>query len=278
MTSIESPTIDHALYDEAVTRYAELASPRAVAVYRWGEVRRPGRDLAQVLVVTDRVGLDNRHFFSPLERLPARYRVFAAEPFILPPWSVRAVRHLRPQPRSLLCGRDVLHAYAPDMSEGERLCRLLETYCRHAFVPAGDMDASQEAQLADQLRAELSDGAGLVTIDTKRSYRQMTAALDDALLEPLGGATMKDRIDAARAVLQGDRPFEGIDQAAIVQRSRDVNGYFQELASMGFPYGALFPYNAYPRAVRALPEPPVVTTLVRNFYRVRRRLFEYAGA
>ena len=55
-------------------------------------------------------------------------------------------------------------------------------------------------------------------------------------------------------------------------------GTRQELASLGFPYGHLFYIAAHPRAVRHVRPAAVVDTLLRNVYRVRRRLTEYALA
>ena len=276
MNNAQGNGINYAFYDEAVTRYAELACPRALAVYRLGEIDEPGRDLADFLVVTDRSSIDNRHFFNARERLPERFHAILGETFILPAWSIRAIRYIRPRRRALLSGRDVLHPYSSDTDASERWCRLLETFCKHTFILEGEQGPGRERELQlgkmrlDEELAELSD---LVTVAAVASYREAVTQLENELTPHLGGATTQERIDAARAILQGDRPFEHIDPEYVARRSRDIDGYFQELASMGFPYGSLFPFAAYPRAVRALPEPQVVTNLVRRYYSLRRRLF-----
>ncbi len=62
-----------ALYDDAAARYASAVKGRAVAVYRTGHVRYPGLCGLDLIVVVDRIGVDNRFFFSALQRLPERY-------------------------------------------------------------------------------------------------------------------------------------------------------------------------------------------------------------
>ena len=81
------------LYDEAISRYAAMVKGRAVGVHRVGNVRYPGLSDIDLLVVTEHEGVDNRYFFSALQRLPQRFhRLFLHEPFILPAWSLRVMR------------------------------------------------------------------------------------------------------------------------------------------------------------------------------------------
>jgi hypothetical protein len=95
---------------------------------------------------------------------------------------------------------------------------------------------------------------------------------DAVLRRHLGAATTDEAIAIARARLHGEEPCEDFDRDYAFLRAREIDGYHQELASLGFPFGHLFFIAAHPHAVRTLSRPPVVDTLLRNVYRVRRRL------
>lgn len=311
VTDLPRPSA-RALYDEAMTRYAELVSPRALAVYRAGRIRHPGLSDIDLIVVTDRTAIDNRHYFSAIERLPQRYApLFLHEPYILPAWSLRVMQHTTHAAPALLAGRDVLQPYAPDNSSAERWCRMLASYCRYAQF-AGEVRATKElpgrrtVSAAGSYCHMLADAAHVFPVEDCEAYereidhlcgsffdyKDPAAAVRDiwnlfaahfdrfdrALRAHLGTATTPETIQAALRLLRGDDESADFDREYAFRRARDIDGYHQELASLGFPYGQLFFTAAHPRAVRALPEPAVVTNLMRNFYRVRRRLSEYAGA
>jgi hypothetical protein len=91
--------------------------------------RLEGDDL-RLLIVVDRGTIDNRYFFSPKQRLPDTHaRAFAREPFILPAFSLRVMRHAQCETRSLIAGRDVLMPYQWVEDGDERTCRGLERRC-----------------------------------------------------------------------------------------------------------------------------------------------------
>jgi len=101
---------------------------------------------------------------------------------------------------------------------------------------------------------------------------------DEALQAHLGADGIEDAVAIARARLLGEDACDDFDQSYAFQRAREIDGYHEELASLGFPYGHIFYIAAHPRAVRHVRPASVVDTLLRNVYRVRRRLTEYAPA
>ncbi len=300
----------HALYDEAITRYAELVQSRAISVYRVGRVRYPGLSHIELLVVTDRMGIDNRYFFSAVQRLPRRFHsLFVHEPFILPAWSLRVIQYTTHALPALLAGRDVLHPYSPSESPDERWCRLLESYCsysafiertlnsdvhkgrltmavagafRHVLADAAyhftNIDAPAYAYAIDAIRNDFFNGDAASGVQAAwKLFSQDFERLDMELRSWLGAQSAQDAVVKARALLRGEEACDAFDREYAFRRAQDIDGYHQELASLGFPYGHLFFIAAHPGAVRELPHAPVVTNLVRNFYRVRRRLAEYAA-
>src|SRR5579884_420910 len=303
--------VNCALYDEAITRYAEMVRPRAIAVYSVGHVRYPGLSDIELLVLTNHIGLDNQYYFSALQRLPQRYcGLFVHEPFILPAWSMRANQYTTHRDRTLLAGKDALHAYVTSDSADERWCRMLESFCAYAsFIARARQSEVLTARLAisaaSAFRYVLADAAELFApldaqaygnaIDTIRArffdredreadvlaawnllldhFARFDAALKNwfDVHEPTGAAAK------ARALLRGEEASPAFDREYAFRRARDIDGYCQELASLGFPYGHLFHSAAHPGAARQPHEMPVVANLVRNLYRVRRRLTEYAA-
>jgi hypothetical protein len=167
---------NHALYDEAVTRYAEMVRARAIAVYRLGHVRYPGLSDVDLLVVTNRTGFDNQYYFSALHRLPQKLAgLFLHEPFILPAWSLRVMQYTTHRDRSLLAGRDALHAYQPHESDDERWCRMLESYCAYTtFIARTKESEMLSARLAisaaSAFRYVLADAAHLFAAFDVRTY------------------------------------------------------------------------------------------------------------
>lgn len=312
VTDLPQPA-NHALYDEAFTQYADLVRSRAIAVYKVGNVRYPGLSDIDLLVVTDRTNIDNRYFFSAMQRMPRRFLpLFLHEPFVLPAWSLRVMQHTTHATPALLAGRDVLHAYPPSSDPAERWCRMLESYCSYsrfarstretetlrgrltvavasafrylladASVLFEGVDGESYARGIDEIRAgffEREDPASGVH-EAWNFFAGHFDRVDAILREWLGTADANNALAKAQALLRGDEESEAFDREYAFRRARDIDGYHQELASMGFPYGHLFFVAAHPGAVRTLPDAPVVNNLVRNFYRVRRRLTEYgAGA
>lgn len=302
---------NHALYDEAFTHYAELVQSRAIAVYKVGNVTYPGLSDIDLLVVTDRTGIDNRYFFSAMQRMPRRFlQLFLHEPFILPAWSLRVMQHTTHAAPALLAGRDVLHAYPPSSDPAERWCRLLEAYCSYGrFARTTRENDTLRGRLtvavASAFRFMLADASELFEGIDKESYtrgideiragffeREDPATgvhdawnffashfdrIDAMLREWLGIADPQAATDKARLLLRGEESCEAFDRDYAFRRARDIDGYHHELASMGFPYGHLFFVAAHPNAVRTLPDAPVVNNIVRNLYRVRRRISEYGA-
>ena len=311
VTDLPQPS-NHALYDQAITRYAELVRPRALAVYRVGHVRHPGVSDVDLLVVTDRMSLDNRHYFSALERMPEKFLpLFLHEPYVLPAWSLRIIQHTTHYKPALLSGRDLLRPYAPQDSNEERWCRMLESYCSYADFAAQTrsektLSGRRAMTVANSYRYLVADSERIFPVPGSASYAQEVDRIgesffkrpnpadgvleawnlfaahfdrfDAALRERLQTGSPEQTLQAVHKLLRGEHEFPGFDREFAFRRARDIDGYHQELASLGFPYGQLFFAAAHPLAVRALPEPPVVTNLMRNLYRMRRRLFEYAGA
>lgn len=309
VTDLPRPST-HAVYDEAITKYAERVGSRAIGVYRVGHIRTPGLSDIDLLVVTDRVVIDNRHFFSPFERLPEKYHsLFLHEPYVLPAWSLRVLQHTTHYSPALLAGRDVLHQFSPSDSPDERWCRMLESYCSYAQFAADarsteTLRGRQTMTAANSYRYLLADAQAVLPQAVDATYiadmDRMSATFFDrpdreravedawerfskafntfeaALRELTNTSSADDTLKAVHELLRGDREVPHFDREYAFRRWRDIDGYHQELASLGFPYGQLFFTAAHPQAVRALPEPPVVTNLIRNLYRVRRRLAEYA--
>lgn len=312
VTDLPKPAT-HSLYDEAVTRYAELVKSRAISVYRVGNVRYPGLSDVDLLVVTDRHGIDNRYFFSALSRLPQRYHgIFLHEPFVLPVWSLRVMRHTTHGAPALLAGRDVLHGFPPSDEPDERWCRMLESYCsnvrfRNAATESQTLKGRQTVAVASAARFLLNDGAFALGAGDPEKYSARVDALRerffsyadpaDGVLEAwnLFNAAMDgfekalfarfpefasaDPVETARDLLRGERECDAFDREYAFRRARDIDGYNQELASMNLPFGHLFCVASHPPAVYAQePALPMLGEMVRNFYRVRRRLSEYARA
>lgn len=302
---------NHALYEEAVARYAAMVKGRAVGVHQVGHVRYPGLSDIDLIVVTDHVGVDNRYFFSALQRLPERYhRLFLHEPFVLPAWSLRVMRYTTHYAPKLVGGRDVLSPFRPNDEPDERWCRMLESYCAYAAFAlknrrAQQLKGRQTIAVASALRYLLFDAAATLPEAADEQYvneiealrrsffdaendavervrtawRLFSAAFDrfDAILrDRLGAAGTEQGVERARALLSGDEASEYFDRDYAFRRARDIDGYQQELASLGFPYGHLFFVAAHPPA--GTPQAgSMLDTLLHNLYRVRRRLTEYAA-
>lgn len=297
-------------YDEAIARYVQLVQSRSIAIYRVGNIRFPGLSDIDLLVVSDRCSLDNRFFYSALQRMPRRLLpLFLHDPFILPAWSLRVMRHTTHGSPELLAGRSVLGGYAPSNEPEERWCRLLEGYCASAsFVQrtrqSGTLRGRMTVAVASAFRFQLAEVREVLGYD-ERGY---AARIDDLRGGFFDRANPEDgvrdawtmfgaefeRLDAslrshlqldaqddlparARALLRGDRESGFFDREYAFRRAQAVDGYHQDLASMGFPYGHLFFIAAHPGAVHTHAD-SLVNGVVRNLYRVRRRLEEYAAA
>jgi hypothetical protein len=276
---------DEELRDEAFSRYAALVKSRAIAVYRVDD---------GVLVLTTHIALDNRFFFSALERLPSRHqRCFLREPYILPAWSMRVVQYTSHSPRRLIAGRDVLEPYVSDDGPNERWCRKLEWYCACATFNASVNDsqilnARHLMGAVRDLACAAPDEASLLTKiasdadepQIRKAWDGFCAAFerfDRSIRASLGVAPDGDALSKARNCLAGEESCEHFDREYAFQRARDIDGYHQELASLGFPYGHLFAMAAYPATIR-MPGMSVVDSVVSQIYRLRRRLTEYAAA
>lgn len=301
-----------ALYDEAASRYAALIKSRSVAVYRLGRAAYPGLSAIRLLVVTDHVGVDNRFFFSALHRLPERFhRLFLQEPFVLPGWSLRVMSYTKHYARELLAGRDVLRAYKPSGERDEQWCRLLESYCAYAAFA----EKTRRSQLlrgretlatASALRSLLAEASNIAPQAADDTYVNAVQAIRRTFFEEqrdpvervrdaweLFAAAfdrfdraMRDRLDApstdqaiasARERLCGEQECADFDREYAFGRARDIEGYHHELASLGFPFGDLFPAAAHPEAVRTPAAAPILDRLLRNAYLVHRRIMEYAA-
>lgn len=313
MNVIDIPqAASHALYEEAIARYAAMAKSRAVGVHQVGHVRYPGLSDIDLIVVTDHVGVDNRYFFSALQRLPERYhRLFLHEPFVLPAWSLRVLRHTTHYAPKLIAGRDVLSPFRPsDEEPEERWCRMLESYCAYAAFAtknrrAQQLKGRQTMAVSSALRYLLFDAATTLAQAADEQYVNEIEALrrnffepgsdpvervrtawtlfsnafdrfESVLREHLGTSTTEQTVERARALLCGDETCEHFDRDYAFRRARDIAGYQQELASLGFPYGHLFFVAAHPPA-RTAQAGSVLDKVLQNVYRVRRRLTEYAA-
>lgn len=301
-----------ASYEEAVLRYAAAVKSRAVGIHLLGNVRYPGLSGIELLIVTDHVGVDNPYFFSALHRLPQRYHaLFVHEPYILPAWSLRIMRHTAHYAMQLVAGRNVLTPYTPNDEPAERWCRVLESYCAHASFAAAARTSQllrgrRTATAASAFRTLLADAAPIIPEAVDESYVNQTEAICRTFFEEGSDpvervraawrvftrgfdrfdAIMRTRLNAqstehavaiARARLAGDEACEEFDRDYAFRRAREIDGYHHELASLGFPYGQLFYSQAYPRGARTPVRVPVVDALLQNVYRVRRRLTEYAA-
>lgn len=299
------------LYDEAIARYVNMVRRRAVAVYRVGNVRYPGLSDIDLLVVTDRKAFDGRYYFSALQRLPRRFlRLFLHEPFILPASSAEVMRHTTHYAPALLSGRDVVEAFPPCDTVAERWCRMLESYCsysifaervrtnemlrgrftiavtsafRYLLADAAklfpDVDADEYAAEIDSIRAAFFESE-YPQLLIQRAWERFAASLecfDSMLRERLGTHARMQTIERARSLLRGDVASDLFDCEYARQRAHTIHRYYDELRALEIPYGGLFFVAAHPEALRPIPETPV-TTLVHNFYRVRRQLAEYARA
>lgn len=302
----------HGLYEEAAARYAAIVKSRAVAVHQLGRVRYPGLSEIRLLVVTDHVGVDNRFFFSALHRLPDRFhRLFLHEPFILPAWSLRVMRYTRYYAPRILAGCNVLEAYAPSQEKDERWCRLLESYCDYASF-AGKTQRSQLLKgretlaLASELRGLLAEAVTLIPEGADEAYVNAIEAIrrtffdeytdpvervrdawelfvaafdrfDRSIRERLGAGSSEEGVSIARMRLRGEQECADFDREYAFRRARDIDGYQEELASLGFPFGQLFSGAAHPQAVRTPQAAPIIDRLLRSAYSVRRRFMEYAA-
>jgi hypothetical protein len=298
-------------YDEAIARYAKMVEGRAIAVYRVGNVRYPGLSDLDLLVVTDRAAFDNRYFFSALQRMPRRLLpVFLHEPFILPAWCMEVLRHTTHYAPALVTGNDVIREFRPNDDSSERWCRMLESYCSYstfaARVRKGDTVFGRlTVAVASAFRYLLGDAAHLFSgIDTQAYAQEMDALragffdnrdpadavrrawtifsehfdrYDLMLREHLRASSAEEGLASARALLRGETPAELFDSEYATRRALTIRKYYDGLQTLGFPYGSLFFIAAHPDGVRTLPQTPAAT-LIRNLYRVRRRLSEYARA
>jgi hypothetical protein len=300
------------LYDEATTRYAAMVRSRAIGVHQVGNVSYPGLSDIDLIVVTDHAALDNRFFFSALHRLPERYhRLFLHEPFVLPAWSLRVMRHTTHYAPKLIAGRDVLEAFLPEDEPHERWCRMLESYCAYAAYSSKvrrlrQLKGRETIAVASALRYLLKDGAYLIpesadpsygtqlddlrrtffddgdTVERVRLAWQIFASafdrFDASLCTHLRVRDTDEAVQKARALVSGEEACADFDREYAFGRARDIGGYQHELASLGLPFGHLFFIAAHPGYRKTPTVTPVVETLLRNVYRVRRRLTEYAGA
>lgn len=302
----------HGLYEEAASRYAAMVRSRAVAVHQLGRARYPGLSEIRLLAVTDHVGVDNRFFFSAFHRLPERFhRLFLDEPFILPAWSLRVMRYTKYYAPKLVAGRNVLNAYSPSQERDERWCRLLESYCAYASF-AGKTRRSQLLKgretlaSASALRGLLAEAVPLIPEAADEAYVNAIEAIrrtffddcadpvervrdawelfaaafdrfESAMCARLGAANSEEAVSIARARLRGEHECADFDREYAFRRARDIDGYQEELASLGFPFGHLFPAAAHPQAVRTPQAAPIVDRLLRSAYHVRRRIMEYAA-
>lgn len=297
-------------YDEAVARYVQMVQSRAIAIYRVGNIRFPGLSDIDLLVVTDRCSLDNRFFYSALQRMPRRFLpLFLHDPFILPAWSLRVMRHTTHGAPELLAGRKVLDGYAPSNEPEERWCRLLEGYCASASFAqrtkqSGTLRGRMTVAVASAFRFQLTEARAVLEHDDRDYTRRIDdlrahfferanpeddvreawsmfgaefERLDSSLRARLELGDKEDLPARARALLRGDRESGLFDREYAFRRAQAVDGYHQDLASMGFPYGHLFFVAAHPGAVHSHAD-SLVNGVVRNLYRVRRRLEEYAAA
>ena len=297
-------------YDEAIARYVQLVQPRAISIYRVGNIRFPGLSDIDLLVVSDRCSLDNRFFYSALQRMPRRYLpLFLHDPFILPAWSLRVMRHTTHGAPQLLAGRSVLDGFGPSDEPEERWCRLLEGYCASSsFVQRTRQNDTLRGRMtvavASAFRFQLAEAQAVLDYDDNGYASRMDDVrggffdrekpedgvreawsifssefekLDSALRARLELGAEEDLPSRARALLRGDRESDLFDREYAFRRAQAIDGYHQDLASMGFPYGHLFFIAAHPGAVLRH-EDSLVNGVVRNLYRVRRRLEEYAAA
>ncbi len=299
------------LYEEAIACYVKMVRARARAVYRVGNVHFPGLSDIDLLVVTDRKTFDGRYYFSALQRLPRRFlRLFLHEPFIVPAACTEVMRHTTHYKPVLLSGEDVVRAFPPDDADAERWCRMLESYCsysvfaerirtnetlrarftiavtsafRYLLADAAklfaDLDAAGYAAEMDAIRSQFfeSEEPHALVCHAWERFAQRFQQFDSILRERLGTHARMQTIERARALLRGDVATELFDRSHAVKRAQTIERYYDALRTLGIPYGGLFFIAAHPEAVRAVPE-TAVTTLVHNFYRVRRTLAEYAGA
>jgi hypothetical protein len=236
--------------------------------------------------------------------------MFVHEPYILPAWSLRVMRHTAHSAPVLLAGRDVLEGFPPSDEPAERWCRMLEGYCSSArFVArvneSGTLKGRLAAAVASRFRYTLAEAQLLLSgIDAEQYGNDIDAmsarfferedhyaavnqfwthfvrgfqTLDAALRDRLEACSADDAFSKARAALRGDVETALFDREYAFRRAQAIDGYHKDLASMGFPYGHLFFIAAHPGAVHAK-SASAVSEVVRNLYRVRRRLEEYVGA
>lgn len=301
-----------ALYGAAILQYVRAIRSRAIAIYQVGNVRFPGLSDIDVLVVTDSAAADNRYFFSAFARLPQRYeRLFLHEPFIVPANSARIVSHTSHSGARLLAGRDVLAPWlSVQPSKDERWCHMLESYCAYAAFAARcreqqHLRGRMTVAVASALRFLIRDANALLGHPLSVDYEARIDALrtgffdgdpvagvlaawelfcegfeevDAAVRRAIGCAPHEDAAAASRALLHGERTCENVQREFAFRRARSIAAYQGDLAAMGFPYGHLFFAAAFPSPVVPFAPHPVLGNLVRNAYRVKRRLAELAHA
>ncbi len=295
-----------ALYDEAVARYAALVKNRAIGVHTVAVPEHPELSEIRLLVVTTHIGLDNRFFFSPFQRLPERYhRLFLQEPFILPAWSLRVMSYTPYERRTLVAGRDVLEPYQANDEPVELWCRALKDYAFYAAFVAKtqrvqELNGRETLAHARAFGRALADAARVIPEARNTAYGGEIAALHREYLrdgcDRVAGvhqawrvffaaferfdAILRDRLKAAnteqavaisRELLRGEEHSEHFDREYAFRRARDIDGYMHELASLGFPYGHLFFVGAHPRVGHAQPDATVLDVLLRTLYGMRRR-------
>jgi hypothetical protein len=217
------------------------------------------------------------------------------------------MRYTTHQAPVLLAGRDVLAPYRPSNERDEPWCRMLESYCAYAAFATKNrrvqqIKGRQTIAVASALRYLLADAAQLLPqaandayadrIDgirgvffeqdraecVRAAWKLFADAFDrfDAVLRShLAAAATEDAVTIARARLRGEQACADFDREYAFRRARDIDGYNHELASLGFPYGHLFFIAAHPQTAHSA-SAPIVEMVLRNVYRVRRRLTEYA--
>ncbi len=303
--------VDGAQYEEAVSRYAASVKGKAIAVYQLDHSRYRAACGVQLLLLTGHVGVDNRFYFSSSYRLAKRHHaLFAGEPYILPAWSIRVTGYTAYFSPQLVTGRNVLEGYWPNADRDERWCRVLARYCAHAAFSSRTrraqlLKAREVLSAAVNLRHLLVDAPAIIPETANEPYAGGIDAIFDSLFESgertervraawtlytnafdrfdsvmvkrLRASTSEEAVTRARARLRGEEECEDFDRAYAFRRARDIDGYFQEVASLGFAGGHLFSVAAHPRAARTPAPTPVLDTLLRSAYRVRRRLTEYAA-
>lgn len=296
-----------AMYDEAIAAFPRYVRSRALAVYQVGNVRFPGLSDIDFLVVPKRPARDNQYFFSVFHRLPRpQLRLFLHEPFIVPPTSTDVVRFTTHAKATLLYGEDVLAGTVPANGNAERVCRMLESYCSYErFVEraraTGELNGRWSIAVFSACRFLLDDFDAVFGRQTSEAYKNAIDAIRanafdegvsrailrgweiferhmttvaDVLARQIGS---REGLVAplAREVLRGERTFDGVPRDYARERYDAIANYHDELERFGFPFGHMFFSAAYEGSLRAVPPPPDVRYVTRNFYRLQRRIREH---